>query len=733
MTSINSNNFVQEYLDANKALIRSMVVKSNHAVNAINQKLVAEFGDSAVDPYNPQSWKYYLNVAGKYHPTDKEMRVISLDTQQEILFSPEILRLQTATAKAYKPGSRFYYALIAKYPDQEFLINCILNPCDIGYAIDAGEGSILSYDSTLVEPTENTLIMELESFIKIFNARWDVQAFSLTDEFYSYCQRFILGQQLLIKLLNLRTKRRKTDEVHTFHLREYLASHHRLDRWLPYLTREQALWLYRNITFIERNAGHEFVFQALIENILDKRYIPLTDFTVRQLAEFTETMLPVVQVRRKQISLMPPATQKKLIGIDEYLDKELKTTYDNERWFTINKDRILHKTATSNSSVMQTKDLESFMQDLSTSVPDPLEEVLMRQLVAMTHMGLYNVMVRFQDPKSGIEYSLMTKDAIIYMLYLTMHMEKQPFEIVPPAINVKYRRHPRPDVSELKALIEPGMEWLNPIAEELVRSQPILTECYSVTMFYDLSYQVYLECQKHWKMLADCHDLYTRGVLEAMILKLFGWSGRDFSEGEDVDVWRIRNELPHYDYTYEEAGLLLKEIFTKSTGLVIDNTKTLKYIQKALLDLFMEISSYSIQVIRDINDGEVLNAGGGGVRVGNVREYFEDSASIKLNVAINSVENSIQDTVSLGDNIEVNIEAEVDVIIDSVILDTEGKNINIEINSDEKETIKVGTGVNLVTEYSVDPSTGNYIAADTSLDNINQAFLKKLSNLEFYK
>lgn len=733
MTSINSNNFVQEYLNANKALIRSMVIKSNHAVNAINRKLVGEYGDSAVDPYNPRSWKYYLNVAGKYHPTDKEMKVISLDTQQEILFSPDNLRLQTATAKAYKPGTRFYYALIARYPDQEFLINCILNPCDINFAIDAEEGTILSYDSTLVEPTENTLIMELESFIKIFNARWDVQAFSLTDEFYSYCQRFILGQQLVAKLLNLRTMRRKTDEVHSFHLREYLASHHRLDRWLPYLTRDQALWLYRNITFIERNAGHEFVFQALIENILDKRFIPLTDFTVRQLSEFTEGMFPIIQVRRKQISLIPPATQKKLIGIDEYLSKELKTAYDNERWFIINKERILHRTATSNSSVIQTKDLESYMQDLSANVPDPLEEVLLRQLVSMTHMGLYNVVVRFQDPKTGIEYSLLTKDAIIYMLYLAMHMEKQPFETVPPAINVKYRRHPRPDASELKSLIEPGMEWLNPIAEELVSSQPILTECFSVTMFYDLSYQVYLECQRHWKMLADCHDLYTRGVLEAMILKLFGWCARDFSEGENVEVWRIRNELPHYDYTYEEAQLLIKEIFTKSTGLVIDNTKTLRYIQRALIDLFLEISSYSIQVIRDINDGEILNAGGTGLRVGNIREYFEDSVNIKINVSINSVENSNQDTVSLGDNIEVKIEADVDVIVDSVVLDTEDNNINIEINSNVEETIKIGSGVNLVTEFKVDPFTGNYITADTSLDNTNQAFLKKLSNLEFYK
>ena len=733
MTSINSNNFVQEYLAANKALIRSMVVKSNHAVNATNQKLINTFGDSAVDPYNPHSWKYYLNVAGKYHPTDKEMKVISLDTQQEILFSPDNLRLQTATQKAYRPGSRFYYALIAKYPDQEFLINCILNPSDINYAINAEEGSILSYDATLVEPTENTLIMELESFIKIFNARWDVQAFSLTDEFYSYCQRFILGQQLVIKLLNLRTKRRKTEEVHSFHLREYLASHHRLDRWLPYLERDQALWLYRNIKFLERNAGHEFVFKALIENILDKRYIPLSDFTIRQLADFTEEMLPVVQVRRKQISQMPPATQKKLIGIDEYLDKELSTAFDNDRWFYINEERILHKTATSNSSVLQTKDLESFMQDLSASIPDPLEEVILRQLVSMTHMGLYNVVVRFQDPKTGIEYSLMTKDAIIYMLYITMHMEKQPFDIIPPAINVKYRRHPRPDASELKSLIEPGMEWLNPIADELVRSQPILTECFSVTMFYDLSYQVYLECQKHWKMLADCHDLYTRGVLDAMILKLFGWSARDFSNGEDVDVWRIRNELPDFDYTYEEAQALLREIFTKSTGLVIDNTKTLRYIQQALIDLFLEISSYSIQVIRDINDGEVLSAGGTGLRVGNIREYFEDSVSIKLNVGISSVENSKQDTVSLGDNIEVIINTELEPTVDYVVLDTDGKNINLDLTSETKETIKVGTGVNLVTEFKKDPFTDEYVIADTSLDNTKQSFLKKLSNLEFYK
>jgi hypothetical protein len=118
--------------------------------------------------------------------------------------------------------------------------------------------------------------------------------------------------------------------------------------------------------------------------------------------------------------------------------------------------------------------------------------------------------------------------------------------------------------------------------------------------------------------LTEDHDVYTRGVLEQMILKLFAFQNRDFSRDESAEEWRVRLNLPEYDYSYQEAQTLIKEIFTKATGFVVDDTKQLRSIQKALIELFTTLSSYSIQVIREINDSDVIQAGGNALRVGNI-------------------------------------------------------------------------------------------------------------------
>lgn len=186
MTPISQNNYVQIYVNNCKLLIRTMIVKSSFAANAINKELQTLLGSEAVNEHDPTTWKYYMNLAGEYHSTDKPMFVISLDTKERILFSPENLLIHKLTADSYAHGSRYYLALVNQYPEQEFLINCILTPCDKRTAIDAGDGSILSYQKNLVEDTETTLIQELEIFAKNFISRWHVEAFALTDVYYPY-------------------------------------------------------------------------------------------------------------------------------------------------------------------------------------------------------------------------------------------------------------------------------------------------------------------------------------------------------------------------------------------------------------------------------------------------------------------------------------------------------------------------------------------------------------------
>lgn len=623
MTSNIRKNHLQAYIDQNNALIDGLVVKFKYAVLAINRDVKKNFGDGAVDDYAPETWKYYQNVAGEYHFTDTPMYVISLDTREEILFSRENLVLHTATAQGYRRGSRYFKRLVMEYPDQEFLIGCVLTPTDKQKAIAAGEGAILAYPSYLVETFESTLIHDLEQQIKVVQKRWNVEAFSLSDPYYASVQAAMLSLALRPILLNLRERRRKTDEVHSFHLREYLASHQRLDRFLPYLTRGQALWVYRNIRYLERNAGKTATFSLLLENLLNKRMIPLAEYTIHQAPSFDLDGYPITKAYRNTISKANMAGDIEYIDLPGLYEKENGTAPGNKRHYELIEEDTTHKLVTTNSSVLKTKDLESAMIDTSNAVPDPLPTVLLRQWVSMTNMGLYNAVVHFQDPLTAQQHNLLSHDAIIYLYYLVNKMYKIPFDTLPTIEIVKFRLHPRPDVGDLLSLIEPGMRNLEKIAHDLVSAQPVFSQIYSVSGFQKVARQVYDECLKHYYMLADTHDLYERGVLDKMILKLFGSALFEFSNGESVDAWRVRNNLPHYDYTYDQARQLAMEIFTKATGYMVDDTRSIRYIQKALVEMFAQLSSYSVQFIREINDGDILLAGAPHTRYGNVREYGE--------------------------------------------------------------------------------------------------------------
>lgn len=685
MTSQIRNTFIQAYLDLNKTLVKTLSIKSTYGIYAINKELTLQYGESAVDRFNPSSWKYYKNLAGEYHSTDTPINVISLDTRQEILFSVENLRQHTATAEGYQYGTRYYHALIAQFPTQEFLIHGILNPCDKAKAIAAENGTILSYPPALVDENETTLIMELESFIKLYQARWDVSAFALTDPYYGTVQRALLALQLLPKLLNLRLKRCKTDEVHTFHLQQYLASHHKLDRWLPYLTREQALWLYRNVVYLERNAGKVDNFQVLVQNLLDTRHIPVSEYSVRQFGIFDSEDYPVLQVRRRQVGAITSATQEDFIDMENFYAKEKKTVYGNPRYLELAEKRITHALAVSPSSVIRTKDLVSSMIDLTDSVPDPLPDVLLRQWVAMTHQGFYNVVIDFQDPKTTETYSLLSWDAVLYMLYLTFKMEDVPFTKMPTAANVKFRIHPKPQLSELTDLIEPGLEELIPLAVELLAKQPELGPCFSVAGFNELTTKIYNECTRQRHLLSATDDLYARGVLEKMILKLYGSSLRDFGRDELVEAWRARINLPIYDRSHSEAQELIKEIFERATGFRIDETKQLRNVQKALIQLFETLSSYSIQFMTEINDSRVLVTNGASLRLGNISEYPQDQTKIKVGIQVLSVENTVQDENYTHSQLDESISAVHDHIQDSIRLD-EAADLDISVSTNTPVT-----------------------------------------------
>lgn len=628
------NGYLERYMEDTAKLHRSLVVKFNDAAELMNLGVSSQYGNDAVDKTTPSTWKYYLNLSGKYHPTDEVMQVISIDTHELIDFTRENFEVHTATQAAYAYGTRNYYDLVRRYPKQEFLINGILQPCDIDTAIAAPDGTVLSYDKSLVEVNESSLIQKLEEYFKSAFHRWYNRSFIMSNRYYPATFYTTLLAEALPKILLIRLQACKTSEAHSFHVRMYLASHNQLDRYLPYLSLNQALWLYRNVRYLQRHAGMNKTLDTLISEILTKRGIPLSEYSVRQTTDFQD-YLPEVVARAKPLASGSNSTGVEYHSIDLLYDRELELTEGNPDYIGKTFDSDVEKLQTANTSVIQTKVLHSSMVDYSNSVPEPLEVVALREWFAMTRRGLYEVLVSFQSPKDSVGYTLSAGDAFIYMQYVTLMSVGIVIDKVPQYLNYRQKRHPRPTAEDLLSVVDEKFHYLRPVAEAIVLGQPALTPKYSVTAFYEYANQVAEQAYWHWFQISSHEDMDERGYVQNMVNRLYeDVLGSYAASPENMAEWLKSRNLPEYDLNYDQAQVLIRSIFEASTGIQTDSTKILKNIQRALIELVKELSSYSIQITRDVNETAIVPINWPAIRTGNIRNTSDIWSNVDASVLV---------------------------------------------------------------------------------------------------
>lgn len=607
--------YLKRYLDQNTTLSRTLVVKFKEAAMLINEGLVAD--GVKVDTHDQTTWKYYQNLAGIYHSTDTMMSVVSIDTLETIEFTVENLKIHTATAKAHAYGTRHYNALVYKYPKQEALINGILTPADIHKAIEAENGTILAYPASLIESNEVSLLPELQDYIKRIFHRWFNVQFAMSDNLYCGVFFTMLSSFILPKLLNLRVARCKTAEAHSFHVRMYLASHGGLDTYLPYMTLKQSLWLYRNICYLERNAGKVSQFKVLVEKLLTDRGIPLGEYSLRHQDSFEANLMPISKARRKLINVDQNVASVGIFDLDVIFEKEHRLDPGNELFYKTYAEREKFRISTSSSSVMQTKLLESSMVDYTDSVPETFEIVALRQWAYMANAGLYDVMVTFVDPATSETRSIFAKDAFFYMQYISLMADGITLETVPEYLNMQQRLNPKPTLEDLLSVVPYKERDLTAILKEVLRRQPIIEPCFSVSAFNKQVQTLTDEAYWHWFLISSMQDMYERALVENAIRRLYADTRMKYNlSSQNVAAWLDKTSLPAYSYDRDEAQALVKVIYEAATGVAVDDSRVLKNIQKQMIGLMGELSSYTTRIMTEINTEEIVQLNWPAIRLG---------------------------------------------------------------------------------------------------------------------
>lgn len=626
-------NYYQLYIDSVFALAETVVIKSSYSAESINKFIAIKHGRETVSEY-PHTWKYYLNISGNYHFSDEKMYITSLDTLEQIEFTKENLDLHRATYRGYLYGTRLYTELVTQYPLQESLILGILYPADIDKAIAAEDGDILAYPKYLIEENEETLIYDLEVYIKKFLFRWYNKQFNLSDSLYCATVLGILYTNLVPAIINIRLRNCKTRQAHSYHVREYLASHGNLDRYLNYLTTKQALFFYRNIAYIERHSGSRDTFDWLVKNIFTERQLPLSEVNMKHDSSvLPDSLYNKIDFRLKPLNEQYNSNALTELTFDELLEKELLLAPGNFDYVEDKHQAVKEKFENSLSSKVATKVLYSGIVDYTDATPFTLEDVLFNHWAYLSSVNHYNTYIRFKNPRTGNTVPISVKDAFIYAWYCLSKACGVEVTHIPTFRATRVQRIPTPNINDIYKVVDKNYIKKD-LGVELINMQPEIPILISTEAFYNKCVEIFNVEQIHLKYIGNQEHSYRRALVQNMVNRLYMDINCEFRPTLTTMASFIDNSfLPQVDYTKDEYMQIFLDLTMTATGADLNTTLSLRNLQRIMVELMTQLSSYSIHFIRDINSSNIKVINNTAVRVADrLGKSFNSFYTPELNV-----------------------------------------------------------------------------------------------------
>lgn len=613
-----NNAYFRLYRQDVLALTRTLVIKYTGVAEAINRGL-KEAGVE-VDEADPATWKYYRHLAGEYHSTDTTMTVRSVDTLETITFSRENLRTHRATAREYELGTRLYNQLVRQYPDQVGLIQGILHPVDIDEAIAADDGTILYHDPSYVEGNETNLMTDLQQWVHTHLARWNNAQYEVTDDLYLPAFWGLLYSQLPSVILNLRLRYAKTPEAHSFHIREYLASNGGLDAFLPYLTKRQQLFLYRNIRYISRNVGKQGIFDLLTEHLLTARGLPLAEYRLlHNNAEQPEVVYPTVEFGKYPLNFAYNQTGIDRVDVHTILAKQAGIARDNASVETETEEALREAMASSAYSDLSTKVLESEVIDRTNASVRSRDSVLLNEWLYCATHGRYDVYINVTNPATGAQMNLSTRDAFIVALYAFSKARDIDYPTIPRVVAYDVLRDPLPSRDELLALA-PRSHVAEGLVDAILDRLTPLSDYRSTEAFADAMEVLHREYLQLWELYSYQSHHVSRALVENLVRRCFMHIACPLvNETITFEAWLEAKGYALADLSALDLDTLYSEVVEVATGADLTSRTSLASIQQAMLDLMDRLTSYSVHFLRTISQDSFWYQGGPYIRPGDIR------------------------------------------------------------------------------------------------------------------
>jgi hypothetical protein len=598
-------------------LAKTLVIKSRYIAEAVNNALLERGVEVLFEA--PSTWKYYKNLAGEYHNTDLPyMRVTSMDTQEEIDFTKENLLIHKATAREYAYGTTYHKQLVKKYPTKKRLIFGILNPVDINDAVVAKEGTILFYDPKLVEPNELNLIPELQRFITRYIERWVTPDYRFSHDLYTGGWFAALCLNIPQTIFNIRFGNCHTDFVHSFHIRQYLASHGRLDRYMETLTKKQQLFLYRNIRYITTHAGKQSTFKLLIQRLITERRYPLGRYTLlHNTANLPTQLKPDIELLLEPINTPRSFGYSNSYTVKEVLEKENPDARDNAKNIDYHETLVTEKSQDGPFGKYPTKVLESSVDDISNNSVRTLTEMLLHHWMYLSSHNLYSAVTYFTHPATGERVLISAKDAFVLYMYCKAKTVGMTLTTI-PTLNAHFVRLANvPSLATLQKIVD--RRYVNDTTlNQVLANTEDLTRIVSVDDFYETIVSFHERLRLHYYQWANETAKIKQGMLKAAAMRLYGVVPCEFYVNRTYSNWFNDIGITLGTLTRFDYDAIANELYLNASGVSLNTTLTLRQIHTATIDLMRQLSSYSVQYVATINTENVLRIGTPEVLVGNI-------------------------------------------------------------------------------------------------------------------
>jgi len=418
---------LQQYVDDNIVLAKSMVIKLTDIGEQINNSLKALFNIDI--PSDKHDWKYFLNLSGQPHSTNsRDIKINILELNQIRPFNIDTLDKYPDTRASLTGFSNYYNELIYKYPNDIAYINGCINPVNIDVAISAPEGTILTYDDTLVEEQELSIIRKLEKFIIDYLARWHLKNYMVCDELYMSSMLATLYGAIPNKLMNIRLANARSNEAHSFHVEHYFRSNFNLWDDVQVLNKESLWWLYNNLDYIIKHGGRESTTDLILNKIFNVNNIGVgrimlgfQDATLKKSPTLDESVYNnstsnIISIKANDSYFM---NNNKTRSIQTFIDTQLASKqitsdlFKNDPFYT---DIFKEKLNGKNDVLENTKTFDINPVVLLDIYGLDLFETIVDTWAHKAYNDQYLALQYFTDPNTNARYTLSPKQGFLVLI-----------------------------------------------------------------------------------------------------------------------------------------------------------------------------------------------------------------------------------------------------------------------------------------------------------------------------